>query len=138
MTELDTEWGTESDAALPENFFEELPRPLYWRVLVMPIKPKKVSKGGIVIPLEAQEAQQYLNYMGKVVALGDMAGKSDKLGARGDGVGVAPGFPKPGEFIVYGRYAGQRVTYKGVKLLWINDDEILGTVPNPDTLQVHL
>lgn len=133
----DTAWGAEIDEALPEKFWEELPRPLYWRVLVMPIKPRAVSKGGIHIALEAQEAQQTLNYMGKVVALGDMAGKSERLGAHRVGE-LAPGFPNVGDYIVYGRYAGQRVTYKGCRLLWINDDEILGTVPNPETLQVHI
>lgn len=137
MNELDTEWGAEIDADLPEKFWEELPRPLYWRVLVMPIKPRATSKGGIVIPLEAQDAQKYLNYLGKVVALGDMAGKSERLGSHRQGE-RAPNFPEIGAHIVYGKYSGQKVTYKGVQLLWINDDEILGVVPNPETLKVHI
>ncbi len=134
----DIDWGQDDDTQLPEGFWEELPRPLYWRVLVMPIAAKKKSKGGIVIPMEAQEAQNYLNYMGKVIACGPIAGADKRLGTSGDGVMKAEGFPKPGEYVIYGRYAGQRVTYKNVKLLWINDDEILGTVPNPETLQVLL
>lgn len=130
--------GADDTTEFPDGFWDDLPRPLYWRVLVMPIRPKKVSSGGIIVPIAAQEAQQYLNYMGRVLALGDMAGKSEKLGARGDGVATAPGFPNVGQHVIYGRYAGQRVTYKGVKLLWINDDEILGTVSDPETLQIHL
>lgn len=132
-----TEWGAESDAPLPEKFWEELPKPLYWRVLVMPIKPRAKSRGGIHIPLSSQEEAKYMNYMGRVIALGDMAGKSERLGAYRTGE-RAPNFPAPGEHIVYGRYSGQKVTYKGVQLLWINDDEILGVVPNPETLQVHI
>lgn len=137
MSNLDTDWGETDDTQLPENFWEELPKPLYWRVLVMPIRPQVKSKGGIVIPIEAQEAQQTLNYMGKVIALGDLAGKSDKLGAYRQGE-RAPNFPNVGEYVIYGRYSGQPVRYKGIKLLWINDDEMLATVPNPETLQVHI
>lgn len=121
---------------LPANFWEELPRPLYWRLLVRPIEAVTMSKGGIALPESSQEAQDTLNYMGQVVALGALAGKSERLGTSGDGVMKAEGFPGVGDHIIYGRYSGQRVTYKNVKLLWINDDEILGTVPNPDTLQV--
>ena len=133
----DTDWGECEEGTLPEKFWEELPRPLFWRVLVMPIKPVEKSRGGIVIPVEAQEAQKVLNYMGKVIALGPLAGRDKRLTSREDG-SLAEGFPKPNEYIIYGRYSGQPVRYKGVKLLWINDDEILGTVPNPESLQVHI
>ena len=137
MSNIDTDWGQDSDTQLPEKFWEELPRPLFWRVLVMPIKPVEKSKGGIVIPVEAQEAQKILNYMGKVIALGPLAGRDKRLTGRDDG-SFATDFPKPNDHIVYGRYSGQPVTYKGIKLLWINDDEILGIVPNPETLKVHI
>jgi hypothetical protein len=87
MSDYDADFsdiGVEADVEFTENFWDELPVPLYWRVIVLPIKPKKVSSGGNVIPISAQEAQQHHNYMGKVVAIGDMAGKSERLGARGE------------------------------------------------------
>jgi co-chaperonin GroES (HSP10) len=126
----------EEDRPLPENFWEDLPVPLYWRVLIKPIPPKKMSRGGIAIPMSAQESQNVLNYLGQVIAVGPMAGTSEKLGARGDGVSRADGFPKKGDYVTYARYQGQRVTHRGVRMLFINDDEILAVVPNPDTLQV--
>lgn len=135
MSEDNHDWVNPMDD-LPESFWEEVPKPLYWRVLVMPITAKEKTKSGIVIPVSAQESQKYLNYIGKVIAMGPTAGKHERLG--GDGVNVSPGFPKIGDYIAYGQYAGQRMTFKGTKLLTLNDDEILHTVPNPDALTVHI
>jgi co-chaperonin GroES (HSP10) len=92
-----------------------------------------VSKGGIVLALANQEAQDILNFIGKVVALGPQAGKHERLG--GDGKEAGPDFPKVGEYIAFGRFAGQKIVHRGVKLLLCNDDEILAVIPNPETLQ---
>ncbi len=126
-------WSNES-TELPEGFWEDLPKPMYWRVLVVPVRPKEVSKGGIVLAVQHQEAQEILNFLGRVVALGPMAGKHERLG--GTGAEPAADFPKVGDHVMFGRFAGQRLLHKGAKLLLINDDEILGVVPNPETLQV--
>lgn len=135
--DLTTGWDNE-DTELPEGFFEGLPKPLYWRVLVMPIKPTTKTKGGIYIPMEAQDAQKYLNYMGKVVAFGQLAGRNRRLSGAPDDYHVADGFPEVGDYVVYGRYSGQPMTYKGIKLITINDDEILCTVKDPEALTIHI
>lgn len=129
------EWSNE-DTALPEGFFEGMPKPTYWRVMIMPIKPKEVSKGGIVLAKANQDAQEILNFLGKVVALGPAAGVHERLG--GDGSTPGDGFPKVGEYVIYGRYAGQPLLYRNQKLIIVNDDEILGIVPNPDLLKVSV
>jgi chaperonin GroES len=127
-------WVNDENVVLPEGFFEELPKPAYWRLLVMPIKPQEVSKGGIVLAKSHQDAQEILNFIGKVVAVGPMAGKHERLG--GSGTEASTDFPKVGEYVIYGRYAGQALKYKDVKLLIVNDDEVLATVPNHETLRV--
>ena len=126
-------WSNE-DTELPEGFWTDLPKPMYWRVLVAPVKPKEVSKGGIVLAIQNQEAQDILNFIGKIVAVGPMAGRHERLG--GTGTEASADFPKVGDYVAYGRYAGQRLQHMGVKLLIANDDEILAVVPNPETLQV--
>ena len=126
-------WNNE-DTELPESFWKDLPKPTYWRVLIAPVKPKEVSKGGIVLALANQEAQDILNFLGRVVAVGPMAGKHERLG--GTGTEPGPDFPKVGDYVAYGRYAGQRLQHAGVRLLICNDDEILAVVPNLETLQV--
>jgi co-chaperonin GroES (HSP10) len=118
--------------AFPEGFWEELPKPSYWRILIAPMRPKEVSKGGIMIARVNQEAQEILNFMGQVVAAGPVAGAHERLG--GDGTTPSAEFPKKGDYVVYGRHAGQHLLYKGVKLILLNDDEILGTIPNPEAL----
>lgn len=130
------EWANFIDTELPEDFFDDLPRPSYWRVLVMPMKPREVSKGGIVLARANQEAQEILNFLGRVVALGPTAGVHERLG--GDGTLPSHEFPKVGDHVIYGRYAGQPLLYRGVKLILINDDELLGTVPNPDLLKASV
>lgn len=128
--------GGLNDTALPEGFWDDLPQPTFWRVLISPAKPKEVSKGGIVLATANVEAQEVMNYIGMVVAIGPMAGKHERLG--GDGENPHPSFPKKGDYVMFGRYAGQTIMHKNRKLLIINDDEILGVVPNPETLQVSV
>jgi co-chaperonin GroES (HSP10) len=124
------------DTEFPAGFWDELPKPSYWRLLVAPMRPKEVSKGGIVLARSNQDAQEVLNFIGQVVSVGPMAGKHERLG--GDGVTPSAGFPKVGDWVGFGRYAGQRIMHMGYKLLIINDDEILLTIPNPETLQVSV
>lgn len=130
------EWVGE-DTALPNGFFDEIPKPLYWRVLIMPTKPKEKSAGGIVLAKSNQDAQEVLNSVAVVVALGPTAGVHERLG--GDGKNPAPGFPKVGEYVNYGKYAGQPILYSrnGITrtLRVVNDDELLCVVPNPNVLQ---
>jgi chaperonin GroES len=130
---MDDIWTNQVEDEIPEGFFEDLPiKPFYWRVLVMPMAAREKSAGGIIIAQAAQEAQQHLTYHGKVIAVGSQAFKEPRLG--GDKAGV-------GDWIVYGRYAGQRLEYKKggrcVRLLIVNDDEVLGKVSDPNSLRVH-
>ena len=128
------EWLNVEDIALTPEFMKDLVVPCKWLVMVMPLKPQEVSKGGIVIPQSNQAAQSILNTVGRVIALGPTAGLSPRLG--GDETKPHPEFPKVGDFVLYGRYAGQKVVFKGVKMLVLNDDELLGKVPNPSALAV--
>jgi len=126
----------ELGADFPEGFWEDLPQPSYWRILIAPVKARAVSKGGILLAQSNQEAQNILNFMGQIVALGLQAGIHEKLG--GDGVSRGPLFPKVKDYVIYGRYAGQVLQYKGVTLRVLNDDEILGTVSKPESLTTSI
>lgn len=121
-------WVNEQSVEIP---YDELPQPMYWRMLVMPVRPQEKSKGGIVIASAAQDAQEHLNYIGKVVAVGGCCGKHKKFEGEEKVVGV-------GDWVLYSRYAGQKVEYKGLKMLFINDDEVLGLVKNPEGFRVYV
>ena len=71
------DWQNPEEIAVPTD----LPRPSIWRILVMPVQPKKVSKGGIVLPSMAQDAEGHLQIIGKVAALGPLAYRSWKFAA---------------------------------------------------------
>jgi co-chaperonin GroES (HSP10) len=127
MTEDTAGWANTDEQKMPEDF----PEPILWRILIAPRIPKKVSKGGIVIPVEAQDAQQHLNYVGQIVAMGELAWKSERFEGQQNP-------PKVGDFVVYGRYAGQKLDHRGFKFLIVNDDEILGRVRDPESLTIYV
>ena len=116
---MNNDWHTDSDVADPK----ELPIPCGYRILIRPIAPIKKTKGGIILTDKAVEDQAYLNSKGRVVAMGDECYDKSK---------------KPwctiGDYVVYGRYAGSKIDVGGVKMLLLNDDEILAVLPNPDIL----
>lgn len=149
---------------------EELPKQTLWRVLVMPKQPKKMSAGGIALPDQLQEVEMHLNYIGQVVSMGPLAGKSEKflnpdwgktssdalkefhamLMEGGDWAEFEkrrkpePNVPrylwdvKVGDWVIYGKYAGQTKTYKGVRFLTVNDDEITDVIKSPDGYRVYV
>jgi co-chaperonin GroES (HSP10) len=130
MTDMDI-WANQAEHELPANFFESLPTPVYWRVLVMPLAAREKSKGGIIIAPQAQEAQQHLCYVGKILAAGGEAFESERFANEKN-------LPQIGDWIIYGRYAGQRLLWKNkIRLLLINDDEVLAVVKDPDDVKVH-
>lgn len=120
-------WDNDDDVKLPEN----LPLPIFWRLLILPIKPKTMSKGGIELPSQAQDAQLHLNYVGKVVAMGDLAYRSERFVGQID-------FPKVGDYVIYGKYAGQPMLFKGLRFIMVNDDEVLGIVKDPNDLTIYV
>lgn len=125
MTETE-DWVNESGVSIPDD----LPEPQLWRMLVLPMKPKEVSKGGIVIAQAAQDAQRHLNYVGRVLKMGPLAGHSEKFRDRYR--------VKEGDFVIYGRYAGQPMEFRGLRLLIVNDDEILARVRDPEALRIYV
>ena len=115
------EWSNEEGTEVPEGF----PRPDLWRVLIMPLKPREESKGGIVIPVSAQRNEMHVNYIGQVVAIGPLAYKSEVFQGL-----IDP--PKVGDWVAYGQHAGQPMVFKGTRFLVCNDKEILARIDGPE------
>ncbi|MBQ9311285.1 MAG: co-chaperone GroES [Bacteroidales bacterium] len=83
-------------------------RPLADRVLVEPQEAQTKTAAGIFIPDTAKEKPQ----QGKVIAAGP--GKKDE-----------PMEVKPGDVVLYGKYAGTEVTVDDVKYLIVKQSDIL-------------
>ena len=88
-------------------------KPLGDRVLVKPLEPKEVKKGGIIIPDTAKEKPQE----GKVIEVGK--GKMLEDGK------VIPLEVKKGDKILYSKYGGTEVKLAGEEYLILKDEDIL-------------
>ena len=139
MSEQTDTWVNIEDTDIPPD----LPTPMLWRVLVMPVQPRKKTASGILLPFQIQDAESHLQYVVKVAALGPLAFRSFKL-ARGvvDWLRILAGLPvadapQVGDWVVVGRYAGQRAEFRGVKLTMLNDDEILCHAKGPEGFKVY-
>ncbi len=89
-------------------------KPLGDRVIVKPIEPKEVIKGGIIIPDSAKEKPME----GTVVAAGPGA-----LNKKGDRL---PMDVKVGDTVIYGKYSGTELKIEDEKYLIMHQDDIFG------------
>ena len=91
-------------------------RPLEDNVVIRPLESEGKTPGGIVLPDTAKEKST----KGEVVAVG-------KGKVLASGKLVEPGV-KPGDKVIYGKYAGSDVKVEGVEYKIITEGEILAIV----------
>ena len=91
-------------------------KPLNDRVLVLRVDPEQKTKGGIIIPDTAKEKPQE----GKVVAVGP--GKMADDGKR------TPLEVKPGDRILFSKYAGTEINIDDVEHIVMKEDDILAII----------
>ncbi len=91
-------------------------RPLGERVVVKPLPSEERTKGGIVLPDTAKEKPQE----GEVIAVG--SGKLLETGQR------VPIDLKPGDRILFSKYAGNEVKIDDVEYLIMREADILGVI----------
>lgn len=83
-------------------------KPINDRVVVKPAPADEKTKGGIIIPDTAKEKPQ----RGEIVAVGP--------GKDGEEMTV-----KNGDIVLYGKYAGQEISWEGQDYLIMREDDIL-------------
>ena len=91
-------------------------KPLFDRVLVKRVEAEEKVKGGIIIPDTAKEKPME----GKVIAVG--AGRLDDHGKR---ISMEV---KPGDRILFGKYAGTEIKIDDDEHIILKEDEILGII----------
>jgi co-chaperonin GroES (HSP10) len=127
------ETAPEPEPLNPDNIgkdtVDELPEPSGYRILVLPFTPKNKTKGGILFSQETLDKARIATTCGYVLKMGDLAYKDkDKFGEP---------WCKKGDWVIFARYAGSRLPIEGGEVRILNDDEVLGTVKNPESL-LHL
>ena len=91
-------------------------RPLGERVVVKPLPSEERTKSGIVLPDTAKEKPQE----GEVIAVG--SGKILETGQR------VPIDLKPGDKILFSKYAGNEVKIDEIEYLIMREADILGVI----------
>ncbi|NJD34186.1 MAG: co-chaperone GroES [Betaproteobacteria bacterium] len=95
-------------------------RPLYDRIIVRRLEQQKQTASGIVIPDTASEKPE----QGEVTAVGN--GRLLQDGS------VRALLVKPGDRVLFGKYAGQTVKIDGVEYLVLREEDVLGIIENAD------
>ena len=104
-----------------------LPKPTGWRIIVLPYKAKEKTKGGIILSDKTVSESQIATNCGLVMEMGpDAYNDKDKF----------PKGPwcKKKDWVLFARYAGSRIYIDGGEIRVLNDDEILGTIEDPEDI----
>lgn len=112
------------DNKVDPDILPELPG---YHVLVRPISIKEKTKGGILLPDSTRDDMAYLTTVGQVVAMGDLAYHDMEKFPKGP-------WCELNDYVCYGKHAGQKIQYKGIKYILLYDDQIIMKVESPKTL----
>ena len=116
-------WATDDEVPTPKK----IPQPVGYRILIRPKGVIEKTKGGIYLTDTNKDTQSYLNSVAQVIAMGPDCYTDRKKP-----------WCKVGDWVVYGRYAGAKVSVQKVKMVIINDDEVLATLENPEVISQQL
>ena len=108
---------------------EVLPHLPGYHILVRPVSIKSKTKGGLLLPDSVKDDVAYLTTVGKVLSVGDLAYKDEDKFPNGKWCDV-------GDYVCYARHAGQKLYYKGVRLLLLFDDQVMMKVDEPTNLDM--
>ena len=105
----------------------KLPIPTGWRILVLPHRGQGKTKGGVLLSDKTVEETQIATNVGLVLAVGPDAYNDKERFPNGP-------WCKEKDWVIFARYAGSRLNIEGGELRILNDDEILGTTDDPESI----
>ena len=117
-----------------KEIIDRLPQPTGWRVLIAPFNPPKKSKGGILLNQTTLEEDAIQTNVGYVLRMGPLAYADKERYPTGP-------WCEEKQWVIFARYAGSRFRLNdekraafGSEVRILNDDEILGTILDPDDI----
>ena len=117
-----------------KEIIDRLPQPTGWRVLIAPFNPPKKSKGGILLNQKTLEEDAIQTNVGYVLRMGPLAYADKERYPSGP-------WCEEKQWVIFARYAGSRFRLNdekraafGSEVRILNDDEILGTILDPDDI----
>ena len=102
-----------------------LPTPAGFRILLKPRELQEKTAGGIILVDETKHHQKLATNISQVVAMGPVCyeDKSQK-------------WCNVGDWVLTGKYVGSKLRYDEEDYVIINDDEVIGLVPDPDKISL--
>ena len=119
------EEAKEAKEEAQETNLDKLPDPTGWRILVMPFAVKEKTEGGIIIAQETLDRARVATQVGYVLKMGDLCYGDKERYPTGP-------WCKEKDWVVFARYAGSRMQIDGGEIRLLNDDEVLGTIEDPE------
>ena len=116
---------------ITESLIDNLPNPSGWRILVLPFTPKDKTKGGIIFSQESLDKLRIGTNCGYVLKMGPLAYADKERYPTG-------AWCKEKDWVIFARYAGSRLPIEGGEVRLLNDDEVLGTIKNPEDVLHHI
>mgnify|MGYP003138038159 CR=1 FL=1 len=120
-----------------KSVIDRLPQPTGWRILIAPFRPPTKSKGGILLNQKTLEEDVVQTQVGYVLKMGNLAYKDKQRYPEG-------AWCQEREWVIFARYAGSRFRLNGDKkaafgseVRILNDDEILGTILDPNDIHLN-
>ena len=109
---------------MEQSAIDRLPQPTGYRVLIIPYYPSAKTKGGLHIPDQIRERESFATVSAYVVRFGPDAYKDEQKFPSGP-------YCKEKDWVLIGRYAGNRFKVDGLEVRIINDDNIISTILDP-------
>ena len=109
---------------IDSSVIDRLPQPTGYRLLVIPYYPKEKTKGGVYIPDATRDRESFATVVAYVVKMGPDAYKDEDKFPTG-------AYCSEKEWVLMGRYAGNRFKVEGLELRLINDDNIIAKILDP-------
>ena len=110
-----------------QEYLNILPQPVGYRLIIKPYSGKNKTKGGIYLSEKTKETIEMTTVVGYVVKMGDLCFKDKQKFPNGP-------WCKEGQFVIYGRYSGARFKTRYGEHRILNDDEIIGTINQPEDI----
>ena len=113
---------------LDKKILERMPQPTGYRMVVIPYKGKTTTEGGIQLLKETVDREALATVVALVLKMGPLC-YNDK-----EKFGDTP-WCKEQQWVLIGRYAGARMKLDdGEEIRIINDDEVIGTILDPNDI----
>lgn len=99
-----------------------------WGIIARQVAYKEKTDSGLYLAPKFNEDAKYLNYVAKVLKVGDMAYNDKEVWGEP--------WCKEGDYVVFPRLAAERFEYDGIPLVLLGEKAVLFTVDDPSKINV--